>query len=386
VRLIPGLLVALLDDDRAPTAARRECTASGVQNTANERLDLPYAYTRILQSKFSRERNMTPAIALAMLTSVVSLLAAIAGAVTSHLARAKTDAKLARLAAELQGETEAIRAQREYEFEARKHLYRELSPLLFQAQEALLAQRQRVLTIAEWGRRGQLGQDGTSLTGSRAAEIDPYLLWSTIYRLISPVCILVLVRRRLTILDLRLDKSLSWQYQLLRLYAAALSAGDELANTSPAVEYEYRSQVTPSSEKQSFSRGRVEQLAECMIIRDSESGGRVMSYSEFEASATAPEGNIGQYAKRFNDRLLNFRPDERPVLWRMFLVTALIAEIFSRSSDASAVHHIDTDLADFDIWRWQSGKGDDAVRGDLDAARSWLNATLQTETASPAGS
>jgi hypothetical protein len=103
---------------------------------------------------------------------------------------------LKELDAQLTRTTQAEQAQRDYEYEARKHLYRECKPLIFQFVEFAEDALYQIYSLARSAREGKL---------PAWLQIDSYYITSTMYRLLVPLAFYELIRRRLTIVDLTLD-------------------------------------------------------------------------------------------------------------------------------------------------------------------------------------
>src|SRR3712207_627574 len=115
-----------------------------------------------------RNGLMTSAVLPAIIAATASLIVAI----ISVLVTARTSRRVARLTDELEKqrlylaseleEQRAVRdARRDYEYEARKRLYEECEPLLFEAAELAELGRYRVVSLARSCREGVLLPDGS---------------------------------------------------------------------------------------------------------------------------------------------------------------------------------------------------------------------------------
>ena len=98
-------------------------------------------------------------------------------------------------------------ALRDYEYEARKRLYLECGPLLFQLFELSEGALNRIKGLANTAAQGNLGKDVTDNWLAR-----PYYKSSTLYKLIAPLAMVSLIQRRLTLVDLSLDRHIFVQY------------------------------------------------------------------------------------------------------------------------------------------------------------------------------
>jgi hypothetical protein len=86
-------------------------------------------------------------------------------------------------------------ARRDYDYEARKRLYKEAEPLLFRLSEASEAALHRIFSLARTARNGDLGSEGNWL------DSPEYFMASTIYTLLVPAVVFRLLQDRLTLVD-----------------------------------------------------------------------------------------------------------------------------------------------------------------------------------------
>lgn len=102
-------------------------------------------------------------------------------------------------------------ARREYEYEARKRLYRELEPLIFLLVEHSENAYNHIRELANMARSGNL-----SINLSTTDSKDNYYLKATIYKLILPMAVFRLMQRSLTLYDLQLEDYFRIQYILAK--------------------------------------------------------------------------------------------------------------------------------------------------------------------------
>ena len=87
-------------------------------------------------------------------------------------------------------ETQAERAaRRDYQYEARKRLYQQYEPLLFQLVEHCESAKERIYSLARSAKEGDLEKVGW------LSKWDEYYLYSTIYFLLSPLVIFKLMQQ-----------------------------------------------------------------------------------------------------------------------------------------------------------------------------------------------
>jgi hypothetical protein len=114
-------------------------------------------------------------IVLALLSALVSLLVAI----ISYLSTRANQREVERLRADLNEKQAERNALRDYEYEARKRLYHECAPLIFQLLEQAEGVINRVGNLARTASQGKLEPGRTWL------KRDYYRL-STYYRFLAP--------------------------------------------------------------------------------------------------------------------------------------------------------------------------------------------------------
>lgn len=228
----------------------------------------------------------------------------------------------------LESSREDRSARRDYEYEARKRLYTEIEPLLFQLYEAAEQAYHRALSLARTARNGNLGGDGGWLAR------DGYYLRSTLYTLLLPAVYFRLIQRRMTFVDLDVDATTKVKYELAKLYFIAPTDHYEFARLKPTLEYRPDTiNAKRSVEKSVFARqglvlGHVDQILEAMIVTSGDKE-RVVTYGEFENVLAAP--NRIQPLKLLVEIFLDFEPASRPVLARAIIALALTAELLMRS-------------------------------------------------------
>jgi hypothetical protein len=137
-------------------------------------------------------------VIIAIITSAISLVTA---AVTAIFVR-KNDSRLKYLENKLAIERAEQDARRDYEYEARKRLYQECEPILFQFAELSESALRRIHALARNAKDGNLGPERYWLS------TDHYFIKSTIYRLVAPMAAFKLLQHRLTSIDLKLDQTI----------------------------------------------------------------------------------------------------------------------------------------------------------------------------------
>jgi hypothetical protein len=124
----------------------------------------------------------------------------------------KTQAELQKSQAVLTEEQAQRQSRRDYEYEARKRLYHECEPLIFEFLESSQNAFDRIHGLARSARHGNLPS---------WLSRDGYYMASTMYYLLAPVAVYKLMRRRLTVVDLTLDHNIATHYRLAKQLGAA---------------------------------------------------------------------------------------------------------------------------------------------------------------------
>lgn len=216
-------------------------------------------------------------------------------------------------------------ARREYEFEARKRLYEEYEPLLFQLIEASENAFSRIRSLARTSRNGSLGDDGW-------LGHFGYYSRSTVYNLFVPLAIFQIMKRKLTLVDLNVDKSIASLYRLVKLAYRTFMDDYKFAACIPVIEYDgdHKDELvlrkTNSSKywKQGLPMGILDKTA-AFLIDSADGKERIISYGEFErkiAAMTEEKKHDDLYYTK--ELFYRFHPQKRPVLWRLLVSQALV--------------------------------------------------------------
>ena len=173
-------------------------------------------------------------------------------------------------------------------------------------------------------------------------EGNEYYVTSTMYNLLAPAVVYKLIQRRLTIMDLRLDRNIDSHYQLAKHLAWSFTADFDLAWGLKVFPLSYEPnhpdwekliQNEPSRyRRQGLAIGKFDNAVESLIIRDSQPNGhqRVMSFGEFESALHKPDSTVCETFSVVRDIITGFHPETRPVLWRMLITQAHIYDAIVR--------------------------------------------------------
>lgn len=256
--------------------------------------------------------------------------------------KSQSEATLARLNSDLR-HVEADRdARRDYEYEARKNIYEQCGPLLFQLHELSEDALFRIYSLARSARNGKI--QSKQIEGSRGylGDASDYYMQSTIYKLLAPIAMFQLFRNALTHVDLRLEPRIAEQYVLAKILYFTLTCDYELAEEDPPVFYkpniegwgDLRVAEPRAYWRQGLALGRLDNILAMMIVEKGSSK-RLLPFSDFDAvlKTQTPPGGDDSYS--ILDIFHNFHPRTRPILWRILITQAHLHELLKSSFEGS---------------------------------------------------
>jgi len=271
------------------------------------------------------------------------IAAAISGAISilSILMSKRNNIELEKIKNDLEIKKDEQTARRDYEYEARKRLYQECEPILFQFAELSESALKRIYALARNARDGNLGPDRFWLS------TDHYFIRSTIYRLIAPMAAFKILQRRLTSIDLNLDKAINIQYHLAKILYYTFSSSLDLAKSEPDIPYdpdfigidskdltdakkqEIRTKQPEKYRLQGLKVGKLDILIEALILVENGKDARIKSFGEFELEFFEQLGETKTSVRSdrfeiFNTLFSYFHPKTRPVLWRTLITQAYL--------------------------------------------------------------
>lgn len=234
--------------------------------------------------------------------------------------KAEYDQAIQQLNAALTDENAEKKALRDYQYEARKRLYQECEPLLFQLQERAEEALSRIRNLAKSSRGGNLDPGGW-------LSDDGYYLYSTLYRFFSPLVFYTLLRKRMTSIDLSLDPRIKAYYQLAKVLYASFGEHFELARLEPVIPYDPNpgsprgNANTARSYMQGLNRNSIDSLVEALVVYDQNIGKeRCKTFSEFVEEYTSKESPLSSKFELARILFQDFHPKTRPVLWRVLIL------------------------------------------------------------------
>jgi hypothetical protein len=265
---------------------------------------------------------MSSDVTLAIVTAGLSLLVSIASAIVAYILKRSND----RLGEQLK-EREA---QRDYRYDAKKRLYAEFQPLLFQLVELSENAYSRIEGLA---RTAAAAETVSPLLGGRS-----YLSKSTMYRLIAPIAVLKLGQERLTLVDFTVEPVIRFQYSLARQLYISLTEGSELAKIQPALPYDpYAKRDTPDfryipavHNLQHLWLGDLDKLLDAMTVREADKPPRLLTWGQFDKEFTNKRSYLYKSATEIEPVFAGLHPQSTPILWRILVTHATIYQILKR--------------------------------------------------------
>lgn len=328
----------------------------------------------------------------AAIVSLISLFFTLRASRANQVELQKHQRELEELKTNLQQKSADRDARRDYEYDARKRLYQQCEPLLFQLFEHAESGRKRIRSLARTAKQGDL-----SLTSGEGWLHDPrnYYLESTLYKLLAPLVVFRIIQQKLTLVDLTVDPHINSLYLLSKRLFLSLTDDFKFAHLEPSLAYDPHARVSAEVmreqparyARQGLSIGILETLIDKMIVGASGSE-RCMNYGEF-AAAYCLKGKIADAFAPVAALFVDFHPKTRPVLWRLLVAQFHLYEalIQARELKISNSPHdpakLLKPLADDQkkVLDWRSyaiqGEDDEVLVLPFKAAESYLNENLK---------
>ncbi|MGY4514298.1 hypothetical protein [Bradyrhizobium sp. USDA 3650] len=326
--------------------------------------------------------KIEPSIVVALVAATASLVIA----VISQFFTRRNQVAIEELRDKIGSEKAERDAKRDYEYEARKRLYEQCGPILFQLVEHCEAAYFRIVGLAETAKSGNLEPNDED-----SFLRDEYYHTSTLYRLLAPSATLKLLQRSITSVDLSLDALIWRQYALARQAFFAFGAEFSLAKLDPTLDYnpfdedaDQKARANPEKYyRQGLPLGAIEGAIEALLIAE-DGKMRLLSYSECEAAYAKKASSVRKQFDEISFLIDEFHPRSRPIFWRILVTQAcLYRGIFEQSElkqedwGVAKLAVPDSERPRFD-WRSEHDKSvtDAAVFTPLSVAKSYLEGRM----------
>jgi hypothetical protein len=263
--------------------------------------------------------------------------------------------------AEIESSLAQDAALRSYEFDARKRLYTEVNPLVFQLRELSRGSRNRARRII-----------------SGEMTVGPDHVTTSVQRLCAPLVVAQEIQRHLTVVDLRLDANLSAQYAVARELLWTLHSGIAMAGMSPAIEY-LSAQDRPSPQ-QHLTHAKLLRLVDALTVRDAEGPCRPMKQTELDNLDKAQEPQLEEALRPFRRLFKGATPATAPVLWRLLLAHAMFLHVFADlvdRNDSVVGEVMPPDIDAFSWGRTDPGLDPSIFNAERDAAACFVRKRLE---------
>ena len=248
-------------------------------------------------------------------------------------------------------------ALRSYEFEARKRLYAEVNPLVFQLRELSRGSRNRARRIV-----------------SGEMVVGPDHVLTSVQRLFAPSVVVQEIQRHLTVVDLRLDATLSAQYAVAKELLWTFHSGVAMAGTAPRIPY--RSSTNPNEPRQHLTHAHLLRAVDFLTVPEANGTRRPMKQTELDDMHRAEDAKLDEALRPLSRLFAGASAAATPVLWRLLLAHAMFLHIFSDLVDRndSVVEHLMP--PDIDLYSWHPADPD-SFTVERDAAALFVRNRLE---------
>jgi hypothetical protein len=320
-------------------------------------------------------------------TSVVAALLASGSALYTAFATRRANREVELLKSALSRESAEEQARRDFEYEARKRVYAECEPIVLKLAESSDYAAARIIGLADPRRWTELRATRDTRSYwmlSRSSE-----LISTAHALLEPLGLFTLLGEKTTLVDLSHDPRLLEIYRLARAAYQVHMNDYTIAALQPALPYDpvvpgwrdKRAENPATYWWQGITRVRLDPAIELCIHRDA---GRITTIGEFERRYLelydTPEDSRAKSLGLFCNPLYDFRPEDRPVYWRMLMCLLLVYRGISRRSRAPAdirtPLRFDFDRVDIDALQRSGALDDEFLGPSVDAALRYAGTVL----------
>jgi hypothetical protein len=285
-----------------------------------------------------------------IIVAIIALVTSVITAVVSSFFIKKNEVKLDQLRNDLAIKRAELDARRNYEYEAKKRLYQECEPVLFQLHQLCEAAQKRISHMPRriephfFSKEKYLEENKKYLESLKDSLKKPeeksptrqkeegalkdklgwlsfpnYYMLSTIYHLLAPMATFKILQDRLTTVDLQSDPFIKRIYLLSKHLYLTFSSDTDLAETA-GIQYD--------TYDQGIFAGYLDNATEALIEYPNESNkvSRIKSFGEFNRQYVSEDNSTTINGKKVKlpfdkiyDLLEFFHPRTKPVLWRILI-------------------------------------------------------------------
>jgi hypothetical protein len=265
---------------------------------------------------------MDPAVVAALITGSVSLLVAVFSVTFTAYTQRKTaqdnrarDEELARLNASLTQQRDEDIALRDYTYEARKRLYKEVNPLFF---------RLREFCEGSIGRIRRMVSEDLKIISEDSEDRTDYLVRTTTQRLIGPLVMAQEIQRHMTAMDLSVDPAIKAQYIVSRELLWILHEGDSISAAHPAINY-LEEDHTYGNPRQHLTFGQLQRLVDVFTAQEEDGTRRPLKLIELEDRKS--EERIADVLDQMKYLFTSASASSTAVLWRLLIAQASLMHV-----------------------------------------------------------
>ena len=281
-----------------------------------------------LRSASPRKKEKTKQLTPEIIIAIIGVMSSLIMAIYSSIMSSKNQKKLELLKSELNENKEEKNARRDYEYEAKKRLYQQYEPLLFQLSELSEVALSRIEGIAKNVKDGLLTEQWSNIENNYFKE--------TIYKLFAPLAIIKLIQNKLTIVDFNIEKEVSLQYGLMKILYFSYQEDGKISRYIEDNKYfedwkiNHTKSVKEVEGRQGISLGEVDKIVDLFISTEGQEK-RIIDYGEFEDLLDSNSEKVKSRLKTAEKIFLNFHPENKKVLWTLLLSHAAIFKILTKS-------------------------------------------------------
>jgi hypothetical protein len=255
-------------------------------------------------------------------------------------------------------------AKRDYEYEARKRLYKECAPILFSFFELSEGAYKRIRSLARTCRLGDL--PGWTSEG--------YYLQSTVFKLLAPFAMYRLLQQKLTAIDLALDSEIATTYELMKETLGLFKADFLAASADPKVAYDPHK---GTSVHQGMVVGLLDTAIDAMVVKAEQ---RCISYGEYEAKLLS-DPEFQRALSPMIELFRYFHPKTHPVLWRILLAQMILYDLlFTKPECVPDLAVLGVETNRFKVFDWRTDSSDPAcgsIEQDVATAREVIGLSFE---------
>jgi hypothetical protein len=319
-----------------------------------------------LDTELSHSWDMDPAVVVALITGLVSLLVAVFSVTfTAHVQtktavdKAATDVRLTQLNASLTQQRDEEAARRDYTYDARKRLYAEVNPLLFSLRE--------LCEGSSWRVRRIVSENILVCSGNRVR--------TTAQRLAAPLVVAQEIQRHMTAVDLRVDPITKAQYIVSRELLWNLHEGKKIAKVDPLIPYV--GEGASYEPRQHLTFAQLQRLVDA-FTKPEENGTksgtrRPLKLSELEDQKA--DEDIADVLHRMATLFASASASSTPVLWRLLIAQVSLMHVFVDLVDRDSATVNGVLPPDIRAFEWQP-ETDPSFESQVGAVEMYLRERL----------